>query len=441
MRSHNLVSRRLYNPLPNQLDAFRLEPRALLAGDVGVSLSNGTLFITGDAADNSVLISTFNDPQDGPGFLIQGQFNNGATTVNGSLLPVEVFGVLHLDVFMGLGDDGLTITNDVAAMLASFEGNEPIIPVDAVVLSGQAKILMGDGDNQVDIGWLTTGSRLIVEGGAQNDVFRFSGLDVGTNFTVRTFGDLDNVFVLDSRVNDNTNIRTANGDAWVAIDGFSSNGLYILNGNHNDDVSLNGLTIDDDLVVEGNLGNDGTEIGVPGSFPWEVLASDLTFVGDRLVVRGGDGDNLADLRDVDAGMISIVNGDHFDEVYLQSVFAARNVYISTGMGGSYVDFDNVEITNYLTLIAGSGNDEVSITNTTTGTFATISMLSGDDIVGIDNMDVTTNLNVFLGNGDDDLILTSSSASNANLYGNAGFDQYIHAGNSFGTEDVFSFEEE
>ena len=117
MRSHNLVSRRLYNPLPNQLDAFRLEPRALLAGDVGVSLSNGTLFITGDAADNSVSISTFNDPQDGPGFLIQGQNNNGPTTVNGSLLPVEVFGVLHLDVFMGLGDDGLTITNDVAAIL------------------------------------------------------------------------------------------------------------------------------------------------------------------------------------------------------------------------------------------------------------------------------------------------------------------------------------
>lgn len=425
----------------NRLRLEELESRTLLAGNVVATVSDGTLFITGDAADNSILISTFEDPQDGTGFLVQGQANNGPTTVNGSLLGQEFFGVVNLDVDMALGDDGLTITNDVTAMLSSFEGTEPLLPVDEVFLSGRAVIAMGDGDNQVDIGWMTTGLRVLIEGGAHYDLVRLSGLDVGSNLTIRTFGGIDDVFILDSDVNSATNIRTANGDSWVAIDGFSANALFIHGGNHNEDVALNGLTIHDDLAIHGYLGSDWNEIGVPESFPWEVVTSDLTFVFDQLIVRGGDGDNLVDFRDVDAGFISIVNGIHFDEVYFQSVFTDRHTYISTGTGGSIVDFDDVFITNHLTLVTGSDNDDVIITNTSIGTFATISVLGGHDIVDIDNLDVGTNLNIFMGDGDDDLILTSSFANNAYLYGNAGYDRYIHGGNSFGSENVFTFEEQ
>ena len=353
------MSFRLYStdrqsqPNSDQLCAEQLESRTLLAGNVLASISDGELVLTGDIADNSILISTFEDPQNGTGFLIQGQNNNGPTTVNGSLLPAEFFGVVDLNIVMGEGDDGVTITNDVAAMLASFDGTEPLVPVDEVVLSGLAVIDMGDGDNQVDIGWMTTGLRLFVEGGDNSDLMRFSGLDVGTNLTVRTFGGLDNVFMLDGQVNLATNIRTANGDSWVAIDGFSAGDLFVYGGNHDDDVALNGLTISDDLTIQGYSGNDLNEIGVPGSFPWDVLLADLTFVGDRLTVRAGDGDNIVDFRVVDAGMISVVGGIHSDAVFFQSVFSDRNVYVSTLGGAGTVDFDNVEISTYLSIVMGS----------------------------------------------------------------------------------------
>lgn len=424
----------------DQLRLEQLEFRTMLAGNVFASVSDGTLVITGDNADNSILISTFEDPQDGTGFRIQGQANNGPTTVNGSLLPAEFFGVVDLDTFMAAGDDGVTITNDVAAMLASFDGTEPILPVEEVFLSGLAIIDMGDGDNQVDIGWMTTGLRLLVEGGANSDLVRFTGLDVGTNLTVRTFGALDNVFMLDSQVGLATNIRTANGDSWVAIDGFSSRSLFIHGGNHNEDVALNGLTIGDDLTIQGYLGSDYSEIGVPGSFPWEVLLAELTFVFDRLTVRAGDGDNLVDFRLVDAGAISVVGGVDADAVYFQSVFSDRNVYVSTLGGAGTVDFDNVDVSTYLTIVTGANNDDVIITNSTVGTNATINTVGGSDVVDIDNFDVNFNLYVFLGDGTDDLTITGSSASNAYLYGNSGFDRYFHAGNSFGSEHIFSFEQ-
>ncbi len=418
----------------------QLESRTLLAGNVVASISDGTLVITGDTADNSILISTFEDPQNGTGFLIQGQPNNGSTTVNGSLLADEFFGVVDLDILMAEGDDEVTITNDVTAMLASFDGTEPLFPVDAVVLSGLAIIDMGDGDNQLDIGWMTTGLRMLAEGGANADLMRFSGLDIGTNLTVRTFGGVDDVFMLDSQVDWATNIRTANGDSWVAIDGFSSSDLFVHGGNHIDDVALNGLTIGDDLTIQGYSGSDWNEIGVPGSFPWEVLVADLTFVNDRLTVRSGDGDNLVDFRLLDSGFISVVGGIHSDEVYFQSVYIDRNVFVSTGGGAGTVDFDDVEISTNLSIVMGSGNDDVLITNSTAGTNVSISMLGGSDVVDIDNLGVSNNLYVYLGEGNDDLIVTGSSASNAYFYGNAGYDRYFYGGNSFGSENVFTFEE-
>lgn len=423
---------------------LRLEPlesRVLLAGNVSAFVSEGTLYVTGDGSDNSVLISTFDDPQAGQGFRIQGQANNGTTAVNGSVQSAEFFGVVNLDIDMGAGDDGLTITNDVTAMLTSFEGIAPVLPIDDVFVSGYAVVRMGDGENQVDIGWMSTGLRVLVEGGSLYDLFRFSGLDVGTNLTVRTFGGVDDVFVLDSNVDRNSNIRTANGNSWVAIDGFTSHGLFIHGGNHNEDVALNDLTIIDDLVIQGYLGSDWNEIGVPEAFPWEVLTAELTFIGDRLAVRTGDGDNLVDLRVVDAGTITVVGGVDFDEFYFQSVYSDSNVYVSTLAGGGIVDIDDLEVWTNLTIVTGSSNDDVVITNTGVGTFVSISTLGGYDVVDIDNLEVGTNLFVYLGDADDDLILTESSANNAYLYGNAGYDRYFYGGNSFGDEFTNSFEEE
>jgi hypothetical protein len=270
---------------------------------------------------------------------------------------------------------------------------------------------------------------------------RFTGLDIGTNLTVRTFGGDDDVYMRDSFVELATNIRTANGISWVAIETLDSADLFIHGGNHQDDVALNGLSIVDDLTIQGYLGSDWNEIGVPEAFPWEVLDSELTFVGDRLTIRSGDGDNLVDFRTVDAGMISIVGGVDFDEVYFTSVFTDRNAYISTLTGGSIVDLLDTEITTNLIVVTGSGEDDVFVADTTIGTFATINSLGGSDIVDFDNVDIATDFNVFLGDHNDDLTVTASSANHANFHGQGGFDRYFHGGNSFGSENVFTFEQQ
>ena len=55
-------------------------------------------------------------------------------------------------------------------------------------------------------------------------------------------------------------------------------------GNRQDDVSLNGVSIQDDMTIQGNLGADSVDIGVPTSFPGGIAAST---VRDRLVVQTG----------------------------------------------------------------------------------------------------------------------------------------------------------
>lgn len=416
----------------------RLNDRLLLAGNIAASFSNGTLTLSGDIADNGVVVSTFQS-QNGTGVRIQGQFNNGNTAVNGQFAAVDFFGVSNLQVSLGAGNDSLAISNNVPAMLSCFEGIDPIVPVTDVVLSGQIAIAMGDGFNSVDLGWVRTGSRLLIETGAQNDLVRVCGLDVATNFTIRTFGGADEVHVHDSIVDGTTSLRLANGESFVGVDGLTSNGLYVYGGNHADFMAFNGLSISNDTSLQGNLGNDTLHLGRIDNLPWDATI-DPNSIGDRLVVRPGDGANSVDVRFTTAREFSIVGGANYDEVFLSAVSTAAHIFIDTNNGNGWVELDDVETNTYLNVVMGSSADYLRVANSNVGTSSTLTLLGGNDIVEIENVDYFNHLTVLLGDGNDDLYLSLSSAQRANLYGNAGFDRYFFGGNVFGDENVFSFEQ-
>jgi len=397
------------------------------------------LAITGDGADNSIQISTLEDAVNGTGFRIQGLIKNGATTVNGGSSD-DFFNVTSVEMNLNGGDDYLAITNNLAVMLACLNGTSDVLPTSDVVIPGRAILQMGDGSNQVDLGSVTTGLRLLIEGGAQSDVVRLCGADVGTNLMVRTFGEADDVIVRHSSVAEASNIRTANGNSDVAIDGLVSRDLFVLGGNHEDDVSFNGISIEDDVTVQGFFGADKFDIGVADSFPWDLGIADESSIGDKLIVRSGDGVGTIDLRALTANQISVMGGFDFDFIRLQDLSTSASVYVNALAGNSTVHLDNLIINTALWLNLGVGNDLAFVSNTFVGTNASITALGGTDQIEIDNLDVLNNLYAFMGDGKDDLFIDTSSATNAWLFGGAGHDRYFSGTNDFDSENVNQFEE-
>jgi hypothetical protein len=105
-----------------------LERRLLLAGDVNVNFSRGTLNVTGDGGDNQIAIEYL-----GPGsFLITG---NGATTLRGGNDPIDVSGVNSIRVNMREGNNLVEIRGTVEQPLVvardlriqSGRGNDAVV--------------------------------------------------------------------------------------------------------------------------------------------------------------------------------------------------------------------------------------------------------------------------------------------------------------------------
>lgn len=424
----------------NRLVSEHLESRNMLAGAIAASVVDGTLTVLGDGLDNSIMISTFNDPVDGEGFRIQGQNKNGATMVNGGAGPAEFFGVTNLAVDLFGGNDELTITNDLAVMLACLDSGAEVAPISSVDVPGRAVINMGDGTNRVDMGSVSTGYQLLLRGGNASDTFRFCGVDVGTNLTVQTFGGDDGVHIHNSSSARVTNIRTANGDSDVAIDGLAALDLFVIGGNHEDNVSFNDLSLSDDLTVQGYRGTDEVDFGVITSFPWPVLTAETSVVGDFANLQMGDGNSTVDVRFLSAGQLTVVGGIHSDFVRLQTVSTARRIYVNTLDGADDVQFFSVDVNQGVWVSLGAGDDAAFFTNTTVANNFAIDAGLGNDDVEFANVDIDDNLYVYLVADNDDLTIDGSSAANAWLFAGAGFDRYFRGSNSFGSEHTFDFEQ-
>lgn len=357
-------------PHHNSLISESLETRLLLAGNIAASVSSGVLFLAGDDANNAVQVSTFTDPTYGLGFRVEGQENDGPTTVNGSAGAQEFFGVTHLDAQLFGGDDDFALTNNLDELISCITGEEPEESANAIFEAAQVPgwvvILAGDGENRVGVGPASIGQRLLIQGGRDGDLVGICDTSVGTNLVVQTFGGSDEVFIHNSSSHYATKVLTANGYSNVEINELYANDLIVRGGNHADDVLIQCVYIYDDLVVQTLAGDDDIQIlecerRVPAANNAEegCYVEYDNYVGDLLLIQTGDGWNYVEVVSVSAGQINVVGGIHGDEIEIEVVETTFDVRITTLDGDDIVDLDDLQIRS-LIVSTGLGDDEVTV---------------------------------------------------------------------------------
>lgn len=348
-----------------------LEPRVVLAGNVVASLAGGTLTVTGDNADNTVLISTFEDPEKGLGFRVEGEENNGPTRINGDEEPDEFFGVQNLNIQLRGGNDDLGITNDVDALIACLDGEvEPppeaaFVDGNAVHVPGWVVIKMGDGNNRIGIGPAEIGQHMLIQGGKHSDAVGLCAVDVGTNLTIQTLAGEDGVFMHESGSGGTTTIQTGDGNSETSLEDVYAQALVVQGGKHEDDVSVVGMSIEEDLIVQTFGGDDSVSVTGRQVYPWSEAAiegengDDLKDIGNLLLIQTGDGQSKVDVFDLSAGEVSVLGGKHDDSVFLKDLCTDLDINVNTLGGHDDVEADTVEARS-LIILTGAGNDDVFV---------------------------------------------------------------------------------
>lgn len=397
--------------LQKRLGFEALEQKRVLATTT-VSIVDGDLVVSGDAADDYVLIARLNDISNGNIVRVVGQgsrfdINAPFTTLVSEIPQAPVYGTIQgftiidipaslvtRDVLfdLGLGNDELMIFGDqnVDAVLEDF------VPRDLVINTGDGNdfVSMGLYGNHFDVvppflpAPVSIGRDLVLNSGLGDDAFYMGDgtlveddvtiTDTGGNNFIRFFG-LD----FHPGVLDVANYTTAiYGD------------LTITTGAGADDLLL------EDFDVAGNVtvtvgGGDDSVVFLPG-VDEPFIARQSQFGGNLLVSLGSG---------VNAGSVAAVD-------------VAGSVTIS-GAGSNEIILGTVNIGAALTVITGSGADSVLVSDVTADVGVVVTAGGADYVaIGESAFDL---LWVQLGGGDDVLDLFDADAILAILSGGGGSD--------------------
>jgi hypothetical protein len=397
-----------------------LESRAMLAGDVSVSISDdGVLLITGDEEGNHIVIEGTVIP--GAVIVAPGE----GTTINDLSTPIVVRDVRSIDADLVAGDDTLEINNvDVLDLIVTMDEGADVVRMGAYAAfaTRPAAITPGDGSVRVD-GFLG------IDTGGGADLIELVAVDGVADWNV-FLGDADGT-------NNNTDDRDDN-DLFVDLDDqlyifIGAAELIEINGGTGDDlVNINYLRsnglLDDPLLatllVDGFEGND-------------VLSVNGSAFQDNVVLLGGSGlDTIAlDFSRHDAGLnarIEIDAGDDDDFVlFARSLIGEGEIFIRSGAG-----FDNVVIGRYYANAAGdltTGGNLVGTLMFDAGGDADRADIRGNDILEF--------LATF-GSGNDELDFINNVVQDGGvLDGGTGFDGLTFTGNIVENFGINFFEEQ
>jgi len=361
-----------------------LENRAMLAGNVAVSVSSGSLVITGDGAGNGVSVQQLNS---GRYYVTGFSVSGGNTTVNGSLAGKIVSGVTNdINVDLNAGNDVFVMSNRAsrrAELAASLSGGTagPIQP------SPEAP------SGSVDPGLTRVPKNL--------SVVTDDGAD-GVGFTARV-GSND-----------------LNGGDHVG--GVAT----ITTGNQNDRVIAKNSTIFDDLLIDTGNGNDNVHTDGSGTYDFlyatlgagnDAFSSDRNW-GFHSQIYGGDGHDF----------ISVTNYNFTEEVFLHG-----------GQGDNTINAGNMNA-GHVSVWGLSGRDTVNLRNCSSSANFLVDVGESNDDVNLDDVDAAGSLLVYLQGGDDDLDVANSQTGDTLFDGGAGFDNYDNnGGNSLGSPTIINFE--
>jgi hypothetical protein len=317
----------------------------MLAGNVGVRVDGGTLFITGDGASNGVSVHQLDNGRYAvTGFAVAGvdtRINGAFTTriVNGVTNDIVVDLNAGHDVFV-MGQNAAArqaLANEVsggaagvvpagpAANPATTAQSQTRVPlnlfirtdegVDGVGISarigsdditgehsgGIGQILTGVAVDRVAVERTTAFDDLLIETGDGNDTVR--------GFRVRTW---DFFFA-----------SLGNGHDSIAVTDYHGFHSHLIGGNGNDDISTRDFHTDLETFLFGEAGRD------------RIAARGTTALELQIITHGG----------ADAVQ---VNNSHFGDLH-----------IDTGSESDNVNLSVVTVVDELSIFLGSGNDRLS----------------------------------------------------------------------------------
>lgn len=267
-------------PRPHDLSE-RLESRALLTGNVQVSLSGSNTQITGDAANNELEVVV-----DNGSVVVRGL--NGTTINQGTTAFTLVTGATtlqgSLNASLGGGDDivtihsGVTFTGNVSL---SGDGGADTLQALTGTYRGNLTLIGGDGASSIVVDGATVSGNLGVRGVGAT-LASISNSTLRGRLDARTGDGADSVVVQSTTIDGVTAIHTGGGDDNVVLQDSTLHGrLWIETGAGNDVVYVNSSSVAKAARIALRRGNDTVQVLGSSSF------------GKRLIVAGGRGSDAA----------------------------------------------------------------------------------------------------------------------------------------------------
>jgi hypothetical protein len=366
-----------------KLGVESLENRALLAGNVSVSVDGDVLRIVGDGQGNGVSVEQLDTNK----FFVTGFGLNGSnTTINGQLAGRVVSGVRNIDADLNAGYDIFVMSNsawrrnDLAQQLSGGTAG----PIQA---SPQA-----------------------------------ANPNTTNSVTTRVAGD---VTINTDEGNDGVGIgarigtRDSNGNI---VDGV----LTINGANGADRAIVERTEAFDDMLFDMGSGNDRVD-------------ANTVRVGDFLFASLGDGADRFNSNNAHGWHSQILGGNHNDVVDVRNFRMEQEVFVDTGSGNDRIYGAGVGGIS-ISFVTGDGADRIGVDGANSRGGATVDTGSGDDFVRLNGVFVADHAGVFQGDGDDTLRVKDSTADSATLNGGAGFDRFFNdGGNNLGSVDISDYE--
>lgn len=389
---------------PLGFEAF--EPRQLLAGNVNAGLDvNGNLVLSGDLADNHVVItrgffantllvtggrSVATDS--GSATRINGQTTTQSFSTSGGLvlgmgagndrvLLTDIGLIGNITGNLGTGSDQLALESDKDGPLSFTlnNGNDP--DYDNVSTSGLLNVNGNDGSDTLVMFDAIIGGSLTFVGGNGNDRFNSSGTDTDDNVV--------------------------------------GGSVQLTPGSGNDSISIFRMAVGGNFRVDDGSADTQTNVGIVNLRANLDIIMNLSIRRDEVILRGESPSVRFQARNV-----TVNTGNGWDNVQVR-YGTMENLTVSTGDGneGSFSDpgvrISFLGIGNSLLLDLGNGTDAAYLGDLTSTTLrvdgqdgadkvvannltvdeAVFSMLGGDDFVGLHESDYDE-LSVFLEDDDD-----------------------------------------
>lgn len=260
-----------------------LENRRLMAGDVDVAYSGGDLYITGDSADNRVLV----EEVDGM-IRVTGQYRNGYTTLNNgttSQYQIHKSWVDDIRIDMNGGSDWVQANNlnlnkyshsDLVIDTDGGEGERVGVynsyvrrhldidtdgGADDVIVSytdvgGDINVNTGSGRDEVDLYYATAGDDLIIDSGSYMDDVAVQHSWAGDDLFVRLGGGNDILWVNGGQAEDVTVLAEANHDRVTIQNHITFDDMVIDMGSGDDDLYLYSNWVGGSKAFKGGSGSD-----------------------------------------------------------------------------------------------------------------------------------------------------------------------------------------